>query len=78
MTETAVLQSIARLENDADFAAFMDEVKRRREAARDEMEHATDPWMAGRSQGESRLASDLIELVSGARKALQQRQQRGN
>ena len=74
MVTEDVLRATARLSVDADFQVFMDEVARRRQAARDELEQSTDPWLAGRSQGASMLAGELIELVQSARAALARRQ----
>lgn len=68
MVEPSVLESVARLARNADFRAFMDEVRRRREAARDGLELATDQWLAGRHQGVSILAGELIQLVADAEK----------
>jgi hypothetical protein len=72
MVKPDVLESVARLSRNTDFRTFMEEVQRRRDAARDGLELATDPWFAGRFQGESLLAGELIRLVSEA----QQRQSR--
>lgn len=54
----------------------MAHVGSRREAARDGFESAADPWIAGRFQGESSLASELMKLVDGAPDALRSIQQR--
>lgn len=73
MVRDEVLQAFANLDNDRDFAAFMDEVVRRRDAARDSMEKATDLLSVGRHQGASMLASDIIALSQGAREAVAKR-----
>ena len=67
MVSDAVIVALARLSSDHSFRVFMDEVSRRREAARDKLEAATDPWQAGRAQGEASLAGELIELAKNAR-----------
>lgn len=76
MVSDDVLKAIARLDGDPDFRVFMDELKRRREAARDELEAATDPWLAGRAQGTATLVGELQDLVKGARTAIAKRQSR--
>jgi len=72
-----VLQALTRLNHDPDFAVFMDEVKRRREAARDSLELSTDAWLTGRAQGAAQLAGELIDLQEGARLAFAKLQAAG-
>jgi hypothetical protein len=76
MVSDEVLKAVARLEGDPDFRIFMDEVQRRREAARDELEVATDPWLAGRAQGTANLAGEMQKLVREARQSIAKRQGR--
>ena len=76
MVGDAVLQALARLNVDPDFQKFLDEVKRFRDEARERLETATDPWLAGRAQGAAVLATDLINLAQGARASLAKRQGR--
>lgn len=73
MVSDEVLVALARLQNDSSFRVFMDEVKRRREAARDTLEQVNDPWQAGRAQGEASLARELIELAAKARSLVEKR-----
>lgn len=71
-----VLHAFARLSMDPVFRVVVEELERRREAAREAMEKATDPWLAGRAQGESMLAGELLNLAQGgAREAIAKRQQ---
>jgi hypothetical protein len=70
-----VLQAFAKLNADPVFRVVVEELERRREAAREAMETATDPWSAGRAQGCSMLAGDLLKLAQGARDAIAKRRQ---
>lgn len=70
MVEPELIAAIVRLGRDPDFRAFMAHVGSRKEAARDGFEVAADPWSAGRFQGESSLATELMKLVDGAPDAL--------
>lgn len=76
MVDAKVLEAVARLNRDSDFRVFMEEVQRRRDAARDILEQASDPWHAGRAQGASILAGELMQLVDEAQEALSRRRQR--
>lgn len=73
MVSDQVLVALARLENDSSFRVFMDELRRRREAARDTLEKVDDPWQAGRAQGEASLAGELIQLAAKARGVVDKR-----
>lgn len=73
MVSDQVLVALARLENDSSFRVFMDELRRRREAARDTLEKVDDPWQAGRAQGEASLAGELIQLAEKARSVVDKR-----
>lgn len=71
-----VLHAFARLSMDPVFRVVVEELERRREAAREAMETGTDPWLVGRAQGESMLAGELLSLAQGgAREAIAKRQQ---
>lgn len=76
MVDIAIHEALARLERDQDFRVFMDEVRRRREAARSDFEVAADPWTAGRAQGASILAGELIELADKARSVIEKKRAR--
>lgn len=76
MVDARVLEAVSRLNRDSDFRVFMEEVQRRRDAARDILEQAIDPWIAGRAQGASILAGELIQLANEAQGALSKRQHR--
>lgn len=67
MVKQEVLAAIARLARDSDFSdMFVAELRRRREEERDAFEHADTPIMAGRHQGASRFASELLTLIDDA------------
>jgi hypothetical protein len=69
-----VLQAFARLNSDPSLRPIVEELERRREAAREAMETATDLTSMGRAQGCSMLAGELLNLAQGARDALAKRQ----
>ncbi len=71
MADITVHEALARLARDNDFRVFMDEVRRRREAARNDFEAVTDAWLAGRAQGAASLAGELIELAEKARSVVE-------
>jgi hypothetical protein len=67
MVKQDVLAALARLARDSDFSdIFVDEIKRRREEERDGFESAGTPILAGRRQGASRFATDLLTLIQEA------------
>ena len=71
MVQKEVLEAYSRLSGDPSFRVVMDDIKRRREAARDGLEDTTDQLSTGRLQGESRLCSEIIGLHEGARSAIE-------
>lgn len=71
-----VLEAVARLSTDADFAVFLDELRKRREAARTAMEKSTELVLMGRAQGVSAFIGELLELAQGARMAIAKRRGR--
>lgn len=74
MVERHVLEAVVRLGGSPDFGVFMDELRRRKEAARDSAEVAPDLLLVGRAQGASVLAGELIQLVAEAPGALAKQQ----
>lgn len=71
MVTKDVLEAYARLSGDPSFRVVMDDIKRRKEAARDGLEDTADQLSTGRLQGESRLCSEIIGLYESARSALE-------
>lgn len=74
MVKQDVLAAIARLARDSDFSdIFVAELRRRREEERDAFESAGTPILAGRRQGASGFASDLLKLIEEATAAARRR-----
>lgn len=65
MVRDDVLHAYARLENDPDFAAVMEDLSSRMEAARDSMDTATDLIQVGRHQGCALVLKDILRLAQG-------------
>ncbi len=71
MADRKTHESFARLENDPDFKAVLEEVQRRKEAARLVLEQASDLLAVGRAQGEVRAYEEFLELARMARSVVE-------